>query len=66
MVIVPSEGARDRGRRAGELVRAASETLGGRGGGKDDIAQGGGSDGSRVDDALLAVEAAIEGALRPS
>ena len=59
VVIVTTEGARNRGLKAGELVRAASETLGGRGGGKDDIAQGGGSDGARVDDALKAVEYAI-------
>ena len=59
VVIVTTEGARDRGLKAGELVRAASETLGGRGGGKDDIAQGGGTDGSRAADALKAVEDAI-------
>ena len=40
-------------------MRTASETLGGRGGGKDDIAQGGGTDRSRADDALKAVEYAI-------
>ena len=38
---------------------AASETLGGRGGGKDDIAQGGGTDGARAAEALKAVEHAI-------
>ncbi len=64
VVIVTTEGARNRGLKAGELVRTASETLGGRGGGKDDIAQGGGSDGARVDDALKAVEYAIGNALQ--
>jgi alanyl-tRNA synthetase len=59
VVIVTTQGARDRGLSAGELVRTASETLGGRGGGKEDIAQGGGTDGSRADDALKAVEYAI-------
>jgi len=59
VVIVTTQGARDRGLSAGELVRTASETLGGRGGGRDDIAQGGGTDGSRADDALKAVEYAI-------
>jgi alanyl-tRNA synthetase len=58
-VIVTTQGARDRGLSAGDLVRTASETLGGRGGGKADIAQGGGTDGSRADDALKAVEYAI-------
>ncbi len=59
VVIVTTPGARDRGLKAGELVRTASETLGGRGGGKDDIAQGGGTDGSQVGAALTAVEHAV-------
>jgi alanyl-tRNA synthetase len=59
VVIVTTQGARDLGLSAGDLVKVASETLGGRGGGKDDIAQGGGTDGSRADDALKAVEHAI-------
>ena len=59
IVVVTTQGARHRGLSAGELVRTASETLGGRGGGKDDIAQGGGTDGSRSEDALKAVEYAI-------
>ncbi len=59
VVIVTTEGARQRGLSAGELVRTASETLGGRGGGKVDIAQGGGTDGSRVEEAMTAVEHAI-------
>jgi alanyl-tRNA synthetase len=59
VVIVTTQGARDRGLKAGDLVRAASEALGGRGGGKDDIAQGGGTDGGKVDAALTAVEHAI-------
>ena len=32
----------------------------GRGGGKDDVAQGGGTDASRVDEALAAAGAAVE------
>ena len=59
VVIVTTEGARDRRLKAGDLVRVASETLGGRGGGKDDIAQGGGTDGASADQALTAVEYAI-------
>jgi alanyl-tRNA synthetase len=51
---------------AGDLVRVASETLGGRGGGKDDIAQGGGTDGARAEDALKAVEYAIGRILQSS
>jgi alanyl-tRNA synthetase len=64
VVIVTTQGARDRGLDASELVRVASETLGGRGGGKADIAQGGGTDGSRAEDALKAVEYAIGHALQ--
>ena len=64
VVIVTTQGARDRGLNAGVLVRVASETLGGRGGGKDDIAQGGGTDGARADDALKSVEYAIGHALQ--
>ena len=59
VVVVTTAGARDRRLSAGDLVRVASETLGGRGGGKPDIAQGGGSDGSKTADALTAVEHAI-------
>jgi alanyl-tRNA synthetase len=66
VVIVTTQGARDRGLDASELVRVASETLGGRGGGKADIAQGGGTDGSRAEDALKAVEYAIGHALQSS
>ena len=64
VVIVTTQGARDRGLKAGDLVRAASETLGGRGGGKDDIAQGGGTDRSRAAEALKSVENAIGSALQ--
>jgi alanyl-tRNA synthetase len=64
VVIVTTEAARDRGLDAGELVRVAAETLGGRGGGKADIGQGGGTDGARAEDSLKAVEYAIGHALQ--
>jgi len=45
-----------------DLVRKASEVLGGKGGGgKPDMAQAGGPDGSKADAALKAVEAALGG-----
>ena len=66
VVVVTHEGARHRGLKAGVLVRTASEVLGGRGGGKDDIAQGGGSDAGRIDDALRAVGTAIGDTLSSS
>lgn len=54
-VIATNEAARERGVRAGELVRAAAKTLGGGGGGKDDVAQGGGQHPAAVPDAIEAV-----------
>jgi alanyl-tRNA synthetase len=54
-VIATSEGGRERGLKAGELVRTAAKTLGGGGGGKDDVAQGGGQNPEAVDDAIAAV-----------
>jgi alanyl-tRNA synthetase len=46
--------------RAGELVREISQVLGGRGGGRPDFAQGGGSDPSRLDEAFRRLDALIE------
>jgi len=43
VVVTVNEAARARGIKAGALVLAATGALGGRGGGKDDIAQGGGA-----------------------
>jgi alanyl-tRNA synthetase len=45
-----------------DLVRKASEVMGGKGGGgKPDMAQAGGPDGSKADEALKAIEAALAG-----
>ncbi len=66
VVVATTEGARHRGLKAGELVTTASQTLGGRGGGKDDLAQGGGSDANRIPDALTAVEHAVGHVLQSS
>ena len=44
---------------ANTLVRAATAELGGKGGGKDDVAQGGGSDGTKAPAALDAARAAL-------
>ena len=56
VVVATNEAARERGIRAGDLVRVAAGALGGGGGGKDDIAQGGGQDATKVREALSAVE----------
>ncbi len=54
-VIATNEAARERGLKAGELVRTAAKTLGGGGGGKPDIAQGGGQNPDAVGEAVEAV-----------
>jgi len=59
VVIATNNAARQWGLRAGELAKAAAQTLGGGGGGKDDLAQGGGTDASRVGEALAKVEHAV-------
>jgi len=56
VVVATTASARERGLDAGSLVAVAALELGGRGGGKADLAQGGGSDPTRVDSALAAVE----------
>ncbi|AJE86814.1 MULTISPECIES: alanine--tRNA ligase [Streptomyces] len=55
-VIATNEAARERGLKAGDLVRAAAKTLGGGGGGKPDVAQGGGQNPAAVGEALATVE----------
>ncbi|MFF1512079.1 alanine--tRNA ligase [Streptomyces sp. NPDC058326] len=55
-VIATNEAARERGLKAGELVRAAAKTLGGGGGGKPDVAQGGGQNPEAIGEAIAAVE----------
>ncbi|MFI6520785.1 alanine--tRNA ligase [Spirillospora sp. NPDC050679] len=59
VVIAVTEGARERGLKAGRLVGVAAKTLGGGGGGKDDLAQGGGANAEAIGDALAAVERAV-------
>jgi alanyl-tRNA synthetase len=50
---------RERGVSANQLIRAVGPLLGGKGGGKDDVAQGGGTDASRIDEALGVVTAEV-------
>ncbi len=59
VVVATNEPARERGVRAGDLVRAAAQALGGGGGGRDDVAQGGGTDVSQTGEALHRVEHAV-------
>jgi alanyl-tRNA synthetase len=59
VVIATNDTARQWGLRAGELVKVAAQILGGGGGGKDDLAQGGGIDVTKVGEALAKVEHAV-------
>jgi alanyl-tRNA synthetase len=59
VVAAVNDEARSRGLSANDLVRAVGPLLGGKGGGKDDVAQGGGTDPSRIDEALALVPAEV-------
>ena len=61
-VVATTSAARDRGLAAGKLVPAFAAGVGGRGGGKPDLAQGGGSDPSGVPAALDALRRAVAAA----
>ncbi|WP_425474915.1 alanine--tRNA ligase [Nocardioides cheoyonin] len=52
IVAAVNDAARARGIRAGEIIKVLGPVVGGRGGGKDDFAQGGGTDVDRIDEAL--------------
>jgi alanyl-tRNA synthetase len=62
VVAATNDRARDRGVKANDVLAAVMPLVGGRGGGKDDVAQGGGTDATRVDEALAAARAAIASA----
>ena len=47
--------------RAGDLVREISQIVGGKGGGRPDFAQGGGTDPTKLDEAFRRLDALIEG-----
>ncbi|CAI9406114.1 alanine--tRNA ligase [Nocardioides sp. T2.26MG-1] len=55
VVAALNDEARARGLSANDLVRAVGPLVGGKGGGKDDVAQGGGTDASRIDEAIALV-----------
>jgi alanyl-tRNA synthetase len=59
VVIAATKAAQSQGAKAGALVRIVSSILGGGGGGKDDIAQGGGTDVSKIAEAMQALEKAL-------
>jgi alanyl-tRNA synthetase len=59
IVVAVNDRARQDGLSANALVKAAAPILGGSGGGKDDVAQGGGTEPGRAGEALAAVQAAL-------
>ena len=59
-VVATNAAARELGLKAGRLIALACAELGGKGGGKDDLAQGGGTDAAGADRALAAVRSALE------
>jgi alanyl-tRNA synthetase len=59
VVAAVNDEARSRGLSANALVGAVGPLVGGRGGGKDDVAQGGGTDASRIDEALALVSTEV-------
>ena len=58
-VVAANQAAQDAGIRANDLVSAVATAVGGRGGGKADLAQGSGKDPSGIEAALAAVRAEL-------
>ncbi|PXY23665.1 alanine--tRNA ligase [Prauserella coralliicola] len=58
-VVATTAAARDKGLAAGKLVPAFAEAVGGRGGGKPDMAQGGGTNPAGIDQAIAALRGAL-------
>jgi alanyl-tRNA synthetase len=58
-VAAVNDEGRARGVSANALIRAVGPLVGGKGGGKDDVAQGGGTDASRIDEALELVRSEV-------
>lgn len=59
LLISANQMAQEAGAKAGELVRIGSVVLGGGGGGKPDLAQGGGVDPSKIDFAFAEIEKSL-------
>jgi alanyl-tRNA synthetase len=59
LVVAVNDAAREWGLSASALVRVGATEIGGSGGGKDDVAQGGGADVARIDAALQRIEHAV-------
>jgi alanyl-tRNA synthetase len=53
----------DRGVKAGDLVRQAATIIDGRGGGRPELAEAGGKDASKLDDAIAAIPELVKSGL---
>ncbi|AUS77585.1 alanine--tRNA ligase [Actinoalloteichus sp. AHMU CJ021] len=62
-VVATTSGARELGVAAGKLVPSFAEHIGGRGGGKPDMAQGGGGRPAGIPDAIVALRVGLAGAV---
>ncbi len=60
LVALVSKDAVDAGLSAGSIIREIAPIVGGGGGGRDDMAQAGGKDPAKLDEALAAARAAVE------
>lgn len=60
LVALVSKDAVERGLSAGSIIREIAPIVGGGGGGRDDMAQAGGKDPAKLDEALAAARSAIE------
>jgi alanyl-tRNA synthetase len=63
LVVLVSKGAVGRGVSAAAVVREAAPLVGGGGGGREEMAQAGGKDAAKLDEALTVARASIERAL---
>jgi alanyl-tRNA synthetase len=63
LVATFSEAVVERGLSAAEVIRGAAEVVGGGGGGRENVAQAGGRDAAKLDEALSAAHRAIEAKL---
>ena len=61
-----TKSAVEKGLNAADIIRAAAEPVGGRGGGRDTMAQAGGTDAAKLDEALAVARRVIEAKLADS
>ena len=63
-VAMATKDALGMGAHAGNIIKEITQIAGGRGGGKPDMAQGGGKDASKIDEALAHAEAVVESQIK--